>query len=105
MSVIVIKEECNGCEECLASCPYEAIEMVDGVAWINEKCTICLACIEACPVEAIIQEESKVELPDLDKQLIRGSGSLQSRGTARSLPLPWSSWALEERWAKRQGKS
>ena len=67
MAVIVIKEECNGCEACLASCPYEAIEMVDGVAWINEKCTICLACIEACPIEAIIQEESKVELPDLDK--------------------------------------
>lgn len=72
MAVIVIKEECNGCEACLASCPYEAIEMVDGVAWINEKCTICLACIEACPVEAIIQEESKVELPDLDKDAYSG---------------------------------
>ncbi len=72
MAVIVIKEECNGCEACLASCPYEAIEMVDGVAWINEKCTICLACIEACPVEAIIQEESKVELPDLDKNAYSG---------------------------------
>lgn len=72
MAVIVIKKECNGCEACLASCPYEAIEMVDGVAWINEKCTICLACIEACPVEAIIQEESKVELPDLDKDAYSG---------------------------------
>jgi len=72
MSVVVIKEECNGCEECLESCPYDAIEMVDGVAWINEKCTICLACIEACPVEAIIQEESKVELPDLDKDAYSG---------------------------------
>lgn len=72
MSVVVIKDQCNGCEACLASCPYEAIEMVDGVAWINEKCTICLACIEACPVEAIIQEESKVELPDLDKNSYSG---------------------------------
>ena len=72
MSVVVIKEECNGCEACLASCPYDAIEMVDGVAWINEKCTICLACIEACPVEAIIQEESEVELPDLDKDAYSG---------------------------------
>jgi electron transfer flavoprotein alpha subunit/NAD-dependent dihydropyrimidine dehydrogenase PreA subunit len=67
MAVIVIQKDCTGCEECLASCPYEAIEMVDEVAWINEKCTICLACIEACPVECIIEEESKVELPDLDK--------------------------------------
>ncbi|UCF88228.1 MAG: electron transfer flavoprotein subunit alpha [bacterium] len=72
MAVVVIKDQCNGCEACLASCPYEAIEMVDGVAWINEKCTICLACIEACPVEAIIQEESKVELPDLDKNSYSG---------------------------------
>ncbi|UCG38801.1 MAG: electron transfer flavoprotein subunit alpha [bacterium] len=67
MAVVVIKEQCNGCEACLDSCPYDAIEMVDGVAWINEKCTICLACIEACPVEAIIQEESTVELPELDR--------------------------------------
>ena len=72
MSVIVIKEKCNGCEACLASCPYEAIEMVDGVAWINEKCTICLACIEACPVEAIIQEESEVKLPDIDSEAYSG---------------------------------
>jgi electron transfer flavoprotein alpha subunit len=72
MSVVVIKDQCNGCEACLASCPYEAIEMVDGAAWINEKCTICLACIEACPVQAIIQEESKVEGPDLDKDAYSG---------------------------------
>jgi electron transfer flavoprotein alpha subunit len=72
LAVVVIKKECNGCEDCLASCPYDAIEMVDGVAWINEKCTICLACIEACPVEAIIQEESEVELPDLDKEAYSG---------------------------------
>ena len=72
MAVVVIKEECNGCEECLDSCPYEAIVMVDGIAWINEKCTLCMACIEACPVEAIIEEESKVELPDLDKESYSG---------------------------------
>ena len=72
MAVVVIPDQCNGCEACLASCPYDAIEMVDGVAWINEKCTICLACIEACPVEAIIQEESKVERPDLEKGAYSG---------------------------------
>ena len=72
MAVIVIKDQCNGCEACLASCPYEAIEMVDGAAWINEKCTLCLACIEACPVEAIIQEESTLDLPDLHKEEYTG---------------------------------
>ncbi|UCF31702.1 MAG: electron transfer flavoprotein subunit alpha [bacterium] len=57
MAVVVIKDLCNGCEACLDSCPYEAIEMVDGVAYINEACTMCMACLESCPVEAIISEE------------------------------------------------
>jgi len=89
LAVIVIKEDCNGCEACLASCPYEAIEMVDGVAWINEKCTICLACIEACPVEAIIEEESKVDLPDLDKGAYSGVWIFaeQRNGTVSSVAL------------------
>ena len=72
MAVVVIPEQCNGCEACLASCPYDAIEMVDGAAWINEKCTLCLACIESCPVQAIIQEESRIEGPDLDKNAYSG---------------------------------
>ena len=54
MAVIVIKDQCNGCEVCLDSCPYDAIEMIDGVAYINENCTLCMACLDACPVEAII---------------------------------------------------
>jgi len=72
LAVVVIPEQCNGCEACLASCPYDAIEMVDGAAWINEKCTLCLACIESCPVQAIIQEESRIEGPDLDKNAYSG---------------------------------
>jgi len=39
---------------------HHAIEMLDGVAWINEKCTLCLACIEPCPVDAIIKKESDI---------------------------------------------
>jgi len=72
LAVVIIEDQCNGCEACLGSCPYEAIEMIDGTAWINEKCTVCLACIEACPVQAIIQEEGAVELPDLDKDAYSG---------------------------------
>jgi electron transfer flavoprotein alpha subunit len=70
--VVVIPEECTGCEECLESCPYDAIEMKDGVAWINEKCTLCQACIDACPVEAIIFEESDAAQPELDKSSYTG---------------------------------
>jgi len=72
LSIVVIKELCNGCEACLDYCPYDAIDMVDGVAWINEKCTLCFACIEPCPVDAIVEEESTTELPDLDKGAYSG---------------------------------
>ncbi len=71
-SIVVIKDLCNGCEVCLDYCPYDAIDMVDGVAWINEKCTLCFACVEPCPVDAIVEEESGVELPDLDKGAYSG---------------------------------
>jgi electron transfer flavoprotein alpha subunit len=72
MAVVVIKDMCNGCEACLDSCPYEAIEMVDGLAYINEACTMCMACLEACPLEAIISEETETVLPDLDKDAYSG---------------------------------
>jgi electron transfer flavoprotein alpha subunit len=72
MAVIVIKDQCNGCEVCLDSCPYDAIEMIDGVAYINENCTLCMACLDACPVEAIISEDSEEELPDLEKDTYSG---------------------------------
>ncbi len=72
MAVIVNKDKCNGCEICIDSCPYAAIDMVDGKAWINEKCTICLACIEECPVEAIFKEESGKAAPEVEKDAYSG---------------------------------
>lgn len=73
MSTIVVKKDlCDGCRVCLDYCPYEAIEMVEDVAWINEKCTMCLACIEPCPQDAILKEESGVALQALDKESYSG---------------------------------
>lgn len=72
MAVVVIKNMCTGCELCLESCPFDAIEMVDGKAWINEKCTLCMACIEACPEEAIISEETDTAVPLVDKDSFSG---------------------------------
>jgi electron transfer flavoprotein alpha subunit len=58
MSIIVNTEKCTGCESCLESCPYDAIEIKEGKAVINEYCQICSACIETCPDGAITETET-----------------------------------------------
>ena len=57
MAVWVEKELCIGCGECIDSCPYNAIEIVDDVAIFNEKCNGCGACVDACDQEAIKTDE------------------------------------------------
>ncbi len=66
MSVIVDKEKCTGCETCISTCPFTAIEIKEGKAFINEYCQACMACINACPEGAIreileAQEVQKVQ--------------------------------------------
>lgn len=56
MSIFLDKEKCTGCKLCLSSCPYGAIEMVEGKAQITEACVLCGACVASCPVKAIVLE-------------------------------------------------
>jgi len=53
MSIAVNIDKCTGCQECLSSCPYDAIEMREGKAFINEYCQICMTCLSTCPEGAI----------------------------------------------------
>lgn len=53
MSITVDKNICTQCEACADSCPFGAIDIVDGFPEINEKCNLCGACEDACPVGAI----------------------------------------------------
>lgn len=53
MSIVIKKEKCTGCETCLASCPFDAIEMKEEKAFINEYCNECKACLEVCEEGAI----------------------------------------------------
>jgi electron transfer flavoprotein alpha subunit len=61
MSIIVNTDKCSGCETCLESCPFDAIEMKDGKAVINEYCNSCMTCLSGCPEGAIIETEDKAK--------------------------------------------
>ena len=57
----VDSEQCIGCGACEESCPFGAIEVVDGCAVVGENCTLCGTCVDACEVEALSIDE--VETP------------------------------------------
>lgn len=71
MPIIVDIEKCQGCEECLASCPFDAIVMKEDKAVINEYCQVCMACISVCPEGAIIEVEKEVT-KEIDLKAYKG---------------------------------
>jgi len=57
--VVVDKDKCSGCEECVGSCPAQVLEMQDGKsdpAHVDE-CLGCETCVEVCPESAITVTE------------------------------------------------
>lgn len=60
MPIYVSADECVGCKLCLNSCPYGAIEMVDGKAVFTAECTQCGACVSSCKFGAIKVERADV---------------------------------------------
>lgn len=62
MPVIVKLDICTGCETCLSSCPFDAIEMKDGKAFVNDYCNSCMACLSVCEEGAIIETEPGVRV-------------------------------------------
>ncbi len=71
MAVKVISDKCTGCETCVSTCPFGAIEMRDGKAFITEACTMCGACVEVCEFKAIEKTE-EVAGPAADLSAYKG---------------------------------
>ena len=57
--VVVDKDKCVGCEECVGSCPAGVFELADGKADpVNEdECLGCETCVEVCDQDAITVTE------------------------------------------------
>lgn len=89
MALIVCKEKCTGCEQCVDECPFGAIEMVDGIAVINEECTLCGACVDVCEFKALELEEVRSTAQAADLSAYRGIWVFaeQRRGTISSVVL------------------
>jgi heterodisulfide reductase subunit A len=50
----VNQARCAGCGQCVASCPYQAIELHNGAAQVNEYlCKGCGTCAASCPNKAM----------------------------------------------------
>ncbi len=68
--IAVLERKCAGCGLCEKSCPFGAIELVEGKARMNSACRACGACTKACPHGAIIRLETRTE--SVDKTRWRG---------------------------------
>ena len=57
--VIIDKEKCVGCEECIAACPFNAIFMdpVEHKAIVCDLCGGDPKCVQWCPTEAITWQD------------------------------------------------
>jgi ferredoxin len=57
MAAVVKAEVCEGCGDCVDSCPTGAIEIKESKAMIDtEQCADCAACVDSCPTHAIEME-------------------------------------------------
>ena len=57
MTVEVIRKNCIGCGACVQTCPFDALDLVDGIATVDpNKCTDCGECVAVCPTMALTLE-------------------------------------------------
>lgn len=71
--VIVDKEKCKGCEECLEVCTVKVFEMRESKsAPVNmDECLGCQSCAEVCKEKAIRVKELEIEISETTRLLLR----------------------------------
>lgn len=63
MGLKINREECTGCESCVAVCPFGILEVVDDVVRAKDGCTLCGACVEVCPSSVLAIEGAATASP------------------------------------------
>jgi UDP-glucose 4-epimerase len=53
LNVVVDRDVCVGCEDCIEACVWNGNEMIDGKAHVKDQCIGCGRCEDACPHDAI----------------------------------------------------
>ena len=66
MGIRVDLDKCTGCGNCVLSCPFDLIDIIDQKAHISEGCNLCGACQGACTSDAIIIEADTEAAPVSD---------------------------------------
>jgi len=57
MGIKIYYDKCTACGDCVPTCPFGLLEIVDEQLQLEEGCTLCGACEEACTQGAIVIEE------------------------------------------------
>jgi NAD-dependent dihydropyrimidine dehydrogenase PreA subunit len=71
--VIIDKEKCKGCEDCLETCRVKVFEMQENKSVpVNVKdCIGCQSCAEVCKEKAITVKELEVEISETTRLLLK----------------------------------
>nr|HID58017.1 electron transfer flavoprotein subunit alpha [Desulfobacterales bacterium] len=87
MPVVIDKDLCIECEECVNICPFGSLELGPSGLECSDTCTLCGICLDVCPSEALTLPdvpEEEIDLKDYKDVWIYGE---QKRGSLHPVVL------------------